>query len=81
MARIRKRNPAARDALLIAFLTAMVVIVTHPVDAFEVIAGWSRHHEVWHVGEFLTASLFLAFTLAVFAWLPTAELRRAIDGR
>ncbi len=81
MAWIGKRNPVVRDALIIAFLTASVVIVARQVDAFEVIARWWRHHEEWQVGELLTGTLSPAFALAVFAWSRSAELPGRLDER
>ena len=74
MAWIGKRNPAVRGALIGAFLTAIVVIVAHPVDSLEVIAGWARQHEVWHAGGLLPAILSPGFALAVFAWGRSAGL-------
>ena len=70
-----------RDALISAFLAAIVVIVARLDDACEVIAGWSRQHEGWQAGELLTANLSLAVALAVFAWRRSAELPRRLDGR
>ena len=81
MARIGKLNLMVRDAPIIAFLTTIVVIVAHLVDAFEIVASWSRPHEEWQAGELLTAVLALVFALAVCAWRRPAKLRRAGDER
>ncbi len=81
MAWIGKFNPVVRDALIIAFLTAIVVVVSHLMGTFGVIAGWSRQHKEWQVGGLLPARLSLAFTLAVFAWRRSAELPRRLDER
>ncbi len=81
MARIGKRISEIRDALIIAFLTTIVVIVAHLVDFFEVLAGWSRQHEEWHAGELLIAKLSLAIAFAVFAWCRSAELPGHLDER
>ncbi len=74
MAWTGKRKPAIRDALIVAFLGAIVVIVADPVDSFEVNAGWSHQQEVWHAGVLPGANLPLAFALAVFARGRSAEL-------
>ena len=79
MAWIGQFNPVVRDALIIAFLTAMVVVVSHLMGTFGVIAGWSRQHEEWQVGGLLPAILSPAFALAVFAWGRSAELCRGSD--
>ena len=74
MAWIGQFNPVVRDALIIAFLTAIVVVVSHLMGTFGVIAGWSRQHKEWQVGGLLTANMSLAFALAVFAQGRSAEL-------
>jgi len=88
MAWTGQRKPAIRDALSVVVLAAIVVIVAHPVASFEVNAGWSRQHQVWHAGVLLSANLPLAFARAVFArgrsaGLPgrLAERRRAEEAR
>jgi hypothetical protein len=74
MAWIGQRNPGVGDALIVAFLATIVVIVAHLVASFEVNAGWSRRHEVWHAGVLPSANLPLALALAVFARGRSAEL-------
>ncbi len=69
-----KRKPAIRDALIVAFLATIAVIVAHLIASFEVNAGWSRQHEVWHAGVLPSANLPLAFARAVFARGRSAEL-------
>ena len=81
MARIGRRNSEIRGTLIIAFLTAIVVIVAHLVDAFAVIANQSRQHEEWHAGVLLSANLSSAFALAVFAWHRSAEVPGRLDKR
>ena len=81
MTRIGKRISEIRDALIIAFLTTIVVIVANSVDAFEVIAGWSRQHEEWHAGVLLIAKLSLAVAVVVLAGHRSAELPGRLDER
>ena len=50
-----KRKAEIRDALIVAFLAAIVAIVAHTVDAFEAIAGWSHQYEERNAGELLPA--------------------------
>ena len=75
-----KRKPEIRDALIVAFLAAIALIVAHLVASFEVNAGWSRQHAVWHAGVLPSANLLLVFALAVLARgrsVRLAERRRA----
>ncbi len=79
MARIRIFNSVVRDALIFAFLTAMMVILAHLADIFEVVAGWWREHEEWQASELLTATLSPACALAAFTWRRSAEPPRRLD--
>ena len=81
MARIGKFDAVIRGTLVIAFLTAIVVIVAHLADAFGVIANWSREQEEWQAGGPLPTNLSPAFALAVFAWHRSADLPGRLDER
>ncbi|APG62055.1 hypothetical protein LPB140_03625 [Sphingorhabdus lutea] len=76
-----QESKAIRDALIIFGLTAIIIIFSISIEAFERIVEFSQTHESWEIDEFLTAALLLPIALCVFSYRRVAEAMRLLSER
>jgi len=72
------RHTAGREALALALLAAIVLVLAHRFDLFEHLVIWGHRWAVADVPDLIVTVLVLAFALKVYAWRRWRETRRAL---
>jgi PAS domain S-box-containing protein len=72
------RHTAGWEALALALLAAVVLVLAHRFDLFESVVAWGRRWAVAGVPDLLVTVLVLAFAVKVYAWRRWRETSRAL---
>ncbi|WP_158498624.1 putative bifunctional diguanylate cyclase/phosphodiesterase [Martelella endophytica] len=75
------RSKFSRDAVIVSLATIGVAAILIRIDAFEMLARFSRNHEDWEVDELFTVLMVMSIGLGFLLFRRSRELNREIARR